>query len=52
VRVNSLAPGAINTLMRADAPEATRQPIRQATPLGRMGRPEEIAADGGITACW
>jgi NAD(P)-dependent dehydrogenase (short-subunit alcohol dehydrogenase family) len=46
VRVNALAPGWIDTSMnapeRAD-PEAERK-ILAAIPLGRWGRPEEIAA--------
>ena len=44
VTVNAVAPGFIETDMTADLPEAARQGIVDQTPLGRIGRPEEVAA--------
>lgn len=50
IRVNTISPGAIDTPMmdsQASTPEeaaAFRIQYAQATPLGRLGRPEEIAA--------
>ena len=46
IRVNAVCPGVIDTAMTAQAaanPEI-RAKIEQMTPMGRMGRPEEIAA--------
>ena len=44
IRVNCVAPGVIDTEMnRAIDPEALHE-LEQYTPLGRMGRPEEVAA--------
>ncbi len=45
IRVNAIAPGAIHPtgLTRHLAPEAVQR-IGEKTPLGRVGRPEEIAA--------
>ena len=46
VRVNAVAPGAIETRMFRDfatAPEV-RQMLESAHPIGRIGRPEEIAS--------
>jgi len=43
IRVNAIAPGLIDTPMTADAPPLIRQMILMRTPLGRSGRPEEIA---------
>lgn len=40
VRVNVVAPGAINTEMMRDAP---LENIRQMIPMGRIGRPDEVA---------
>jgi NAD(P)-dependent dehydrogenase (short-subunit alcohol dehydrogenase family) len=45
VRVNAVAPGTIETRMFRDvasAPEV-RQMLESATPIGRVGQPEEIA---------
>jgi 3-oxoacyl-[acyl-carrier protein] reductase len=42
--VNAVAPGFIDTDMTADLPEAGKQSIVDQTPLGRIGRPEEVAA--------
>ncbi|SCY78844.1 3-oxoacyl-ACP reductase FabG [Desulfoluna spongiiphila] len=43
VRVNSLAPGYINTEMMKTVPDKVLDPIRRKTMLGRLGEPEEIA---------
>lgn len=43
IRVNAVAPGFISTDMTAGADERTRRFISDATPLGRWGRPEEVA---------
>lgn len=47
IRVNMVAPGAVDTLMTQNgvlATEAGRAMIAKMTPIGRIGRPEEIAA--------
>jgi NAD(P)-dependent dehydrogenase (short-subunit alcohol dehydrogenase family) len=44
VTVNVIAPGLIDTPMTAAYPEALRSAAIARTPLGRAGRPEEIAA--------
>jgi len=44
VRVNALAPGYIETPMTAAIPERVRHLALEGTPLGRAGRPEEVAA--------
>jgi 3-oxoacyl-[acyl-carrier protein] reductase len=43
IRVNSVAPGFIDTDMTAQLPEEARERILERIPLGRMGRPEEVA---------
>src|SRR5690606_9038891 len=46
VRVNCVAPGYIDTELQRDALERgvnRLEPITAATPLGRLGKPEEIA---------
>jgi acetoacetyl-CoA reductase len=43
VTVNSVSPGYIDTAMTAAIPEALRAQMISAIPVGRMGRPEEIA---------
>ncbi|MEZ5079205.1 MAG: 3-oxoacyl-[acyl-carrier-protein] reductase [Thermoleophilia bacterium] len=43
VRVNAVAPGYIATDMTADLPDTTRDQILGATPLGRLGTPEDVA---------
>jgi len=43
ILVNSIAPGFIDTGMTADLPEAVRERILAGIPLGRMGRPDEVA---------
>ncbi|XP_017156558.1 estradiol 17-beta-dehydrogenase 8 [Drosophila miranda] len=43
IRVNCILPGYIDTPMVAVVPEPIKQEVVQRCPLGRMGRPEEIA---------
>ncbi|HHT21219.1 MAG TPA: beta-ketoacyl-ACP reductase [Tissierellia bacterium] len=43
VRVNAIAPGFINTDMMKTVPDKVLDPIRQKTPLKRLGEPQEIA---------
>lgn len=44
ITVNAVAPGFIETDMTADLPDTAQQGIVDQTPLGRIGRPEEVAA--------
>jgi 3-oxoacyl-[acyl-carrier protein] reductase len=43
VRVNAVAPGFIETPILASVPDKVLQQMREQVPLGRLGRPEEIA---------
>lgn len=43
IRVNAIAPGFIDTEMTADLPEAAKQEMLKAIPMGRMGTGKEIA---------
>jgi 3-oxoacyl-[acyl-carrier protein] reductase len=43
ITVNCVAPGFIDTDMTKELPEAHRQTLLGAIPLGRLGQPEEIA---------
>ena len=43
IRVNSVAPGFIDTEMTAALPAEARAAILSRVPLGRMGRPEDVA---------
>ena len=43
ILINSVAPGFIETDMTADLPKELSDKILERIPLGRMGRPEEIA---------
>jgi 3-oxoacyl-[acyl-carrier protein] reductase len=43
VRTNAIAPGLIMTDMMKTVPEKVLQPLRDKTPLKRLGTPEEIA---------
>ena len=44
ITVNAVAPGYIATDMTKDLPEELKQKMMAAIPLGRMGKPEDIAA--------
>jgi 3-oxoacyl-[acyl-carrier protein] reductase len=44
VTVNAVAPGFIETDMTKDTPPAVLDAVKAMTPLGRLGRPEEVAA--------
>ena len=44
IRVNAVHPGFIETAMTASAPVAFREVSVAATPLGRVGTPEEVAS--------
>lgn len=50
VTVNVVAPGYVDTAMTAALPEAARDQLLAAIPLGRIGHPEEIAAAVGFLA--
>ncbi len=50
ILVNSVAPGFIDTDMTGKLPEAIKQAIFDAIPLGRIGRPEEVAEVVGFLA--
>ena len=43
VRVNAVAPGFVETSILASIPDKVLQRMRDQVPLGRLGRPEEIA---------
>ncbi len=43
VRVNAIAPGYIETALTDVLPEEVRAAILENTPLGRLGRPEDVA---------
>ena len=43
ILVNALAPGFIESAMTAAVPEKVRESVVQKTPLGRMGRADEVA---------
>jgi NAD(P)-dependent dehydrogenase (short-subunit alcohol dehydrogenase family) len=50
IRVNTISPGAIDTpimdsqVSNAEEADALRAQYAQATPLGRLGKPEEVAS--------
>ncbi|MBA4176117.1 MAG: 3-oxoacyl-ACP reductase [Leptothrix sp. (in: Bacteria)] len=44
VRVNAVAPGFVDTPILATIPDKVLQHMREQVPLGRLGRPEEIAS--------
>jgi 3-oxoacyl-[acyl-carrier protein] reductase len=50
VRVNAIAPGPIETDLTASMTEADRAAFKAALPVGRFGRPEEIAATALLLA--
>ena len=43
IRVNSIAPGLIDTQMNQDLSEEVLEEIKEETPLGKIGMPEDIA---------
>ncbi len=43
ITVNAVAPGFIPTALTTDLPEDLKEAILKATPMGRMGTPQEIA---------
>lgn len=43
IRVNCVCPGVIDTDMNAELDEDTRAALRDETPLGRIGTPEDVA---------
>jgi len=43
ITVNAVAPGLIETAMTADMPASRREALTSLIPLGRLGRPEEVA---------
>jgi 3-oxoacyl-[acyl-carrier protein] reductase len=44
ITVNAVAPGFIETDMTKDLPENVLDQVKAQTPMGRLGRPEEVAA--------
>jgi 3-oxoacyl-[acyl-carrier protein] reductase len=44
ITVNAVAPGFIETDMTKDLPDPVKQSVNAMTPLGRFGKPEEVAA--------
>ncbi len=44
ITANAVAPGFIATEMMGTIPEEVLQQLREKTPAGRLGKPEEIAA--------
>jgi 3-oxoacyl-(acyl-carrier-protein) reductase len=43
ITVNAVAPGFISTDMTRDLPPAALEQVKNATPIGRLGMPEEVA---------
>jgi NAD(P)-dependent dehydrogenase (short-subunit alcohol dehydrogenase family) len=43
IRINAVCPGAIRTPLNQDMPEEMVKPILDLQPIGRWGRPEEVA---------
>jgi NAD(P)-dependent dehydrogenase (short-subunit alcohol dehydrogenase family) len=44
ITVNAVAPGFIETDMTKDLSDAVKQQVNALTPIGRFGKPEEVAA--------
>jgi 3-oxoacyl-[acyl-carrier protein] reductase len=44
ITVNAIAPGFIETDMTASLPESVREALLSQVPLGRPGKPEDVAA--------
>ena len=51
IRVNCVAPGVIHTDMVNKLGEETIDALREQTPLGRLGTPEDIALAVAFLAC-
>ena len=51
IRVNALCPGPIETPMIASAPEPVLASLKARIPMGRFGRPEEMASIALFLAC-
>jgi NAD(P)-dependent dehydrogenase (short-subunit alcohol dehydrogenase family) len=43
IRINAVCPAAVDTPGLAEAPEAFREKLKDDIPLGRIGKPEEVA---------
>ena len=43
ITVNAVAPGFVDTFMTAKLPDKVREAMLAQIPLGRMGRPEDVA---------
>lgn len=50
IQVNCIAPGVINTSMNKNISEEVMRELKEETPLGRIGTPEDIAAAAGFLA--
>lgn len=50
IRANSIAPGVVETAMAEQIPESVRDEMLKNIPLGRFGKPEEIA-DAALFLC-
>jgi len=50
ITVNAIAPGFIETDMTAGIPDAVKQAVIAMTPVGRMGKPDEVAAAAAFLA--
>jgi NAD(P)-dependent dehydrogenase (short-subunit alcohol dehydrogenase family) len=44
IRINAVCPACVDTPMLASAPEEVRQYLKSLHPIGRFGKPEEVAA--------
>ncbi len=44
IRINAVCPAAINTPGLEEAPEEFRRRLNEVTPVGRIGKPEEVAS--------
>ena len=51
VRVNAIAPGFIDTSMTDKIPEEAKEKLKSTIPLGRSGKPEEVAAAALYLCC-
>ena len=51
IRVNCVAPGAVNTRMNQTLDEEALSLLTEETPLGRIGDPEDIARAIAFLAC-